>query len=192
MSKTILITGVPGVGKTSIAEKISSKYSIPSTNFGDVFFEVVKSENINIKHVDDMREKISFAKNKELQLTTAKLIMKKEGDKIITSHLSIDTPIGFMPGFPQNIVDVLNPDIIFIIESPLEEIKKRRLGDGSDRNRSHKLESWIDFHQKYNRSLAANFSFYTGNYCYPVMNRQGELESAFDEIDSVMSQFISK
>ncbi len=192
MSKTILITGVPGVGKTSIAEKVSSKYTIPTINFGDVLFEKIKSENFDIEHVDEIREKLSVERYKEMQLATAQQIMEKEGDKIITSHLSIDTPIGFMPGFPQKIVDVLNPEIIFIIESPLEEIKKRRQGDGSERNRSHKLESWIDFHQKYNRSLAANFSFYTGNYCYPVMNRQGELEETFAEIDQVMSQFISK
>jgi adenylate kinase len=187
---TILITGVPGVGKTSIAEKISSKYSLPITNFGDVLFDLVKTKKPQIKHVDEMRTKLTFKEYKKFQQQTARQIEKKVGDKIITSHLSIDTKTGFKPGFPLEIVEIIKPDIIFIIESPIKEIKQRREQDESDRNRGQDLENWIDFHQGYNRALAASYSFYTGNYCYPVLNRQGMLEETFAEINQVISKIL--
>ncbi len=187
---TILITGVPGVGKTSIAEKISSKYSLPITNFGDVLFDLVTTKKPAIAHVDEMRTKLTYKEYKRFQQQTARRIVKKPGDKIVTSHLSIDTPTGFKPGFPLEIVQIIQPDIIFIIEAPLNEIKQRREQDESDRDRGQNLENWIDFHQNYNRALAASYSFYTGNYCYPILNRQGMLEETFAEIDHVISKII--
>ncbi len=189
-NRIILITGVPGVGKTSIAEKISTKHNLPIINFGDVLFAKVRQENFDIKHVDEMRIKLSRSRYKEMQILAAQEIIAKPGDKIITSHLSIDTPIGFMPGFPRQIVDIIHPDIIIIIESPVAEIKTRRESDISDRDRDNKLERWIEFHQQYNRAMAASYSFYTGNYCFPVQNKQGEIERTFSDIDAVVSQIL--
>jgi adenylate kinase len=190
-SRIILITGVPGVGKTSIAQKIAENHTLPIINFGDILFTKVKTKYKNIQNVDEMRTKLSRERYKDMQLLTAQEIVATPGDKIITSHLSIDTPIGFMPGFPRQIVDILRPDMIIIIESPMKEIKARRENDLSCRDRSHKLEMWIEFHQQYNRAMAASYSFYTGNYCFPVMNRQGEIEEAYQELNFVIDKLMS-
>lgn len=186
---TILLTGVPGVGKTSIAKSVSENFNIPVINFGDILFDKIQEENIGINSVDEIRIKLKYSDYLMLQKLTAQDISKINGNKIITSHLSIDTPTGFKPGFPQEIVDILQPSIVFIIESPVAEIKERRTAD-DERHRNQKLENWIEFHQSYNRALASNYSFYTGNYTYPILNKQGKLKEAFEEINLVLDQLL--
>ncbi|MFA4930621.1 MAG: AAA family ATPase [Patescibacteria group bacterium] len=188
---TILLTGVPGVGKTTIAESLATQFNIPVVNFGSVLFTNIQKKHLHIKHVDDIRTQLNYSDYLKLQKTTAQDIAKVNGNKIITSHLSIDTPTGFKPGFPQEIVDILKPSIVFIIESPVDEIKKRRLSDKTERRRGQKLENWIEFHQNYNRALAANYSFYTGNYTYPILNKQGQLEQACDEANHIVATILS-
>ena len=192
MSHLFLITGVPGVGKTSIANAVAANFNLPLINFGDILFKKIKAAKLGIEEVDEIRVKLPFKLYKKFQITTAREIAKTKGDKIITSHLSIDTPTGFKPGFPQNVIDILSPSIIFSIQSPADEIRKRRMSDKNTRHRGQKLEKWIEFHQSFNRALAANYAFYTGNYVYPVQNKQGQIANCIKEINEVVGQILKQ
>jgi len=189
---TFLITGVPGVGKTSIANAVATNFQLPLINFGDILFQKIQAAKLGIQQVDQIRIKLPFKLYQKYQLATAKEIAKIKGNIIITSHLSIDTPTGFKPGFPQKVVDVISPSIIFVIQSPADEIRKRRLTDQDNRQRGQKLERWIEFHQSLNRALAANYAFYTGHYVYPVQNKQGQINACIQEINEVIGQILEK
>ena len=187
----ILITGVPGVGKTSIAKTIADKFKLPLVNFGDVLFNRIKKDRkYKITAIDDIRYKLPFKDYHQLQVKSAKDISKTKHNIILTSHLSISTPTGFMPGFPKQVIEVLQPTILFIIESPSDQIRKRREQDKDQRIRGVKLEKLIDFHQHLNRSLAADYSYVTGNYIFPIINMQGHLDDAISEIESVINELI--
>ena len=188
---TILVTGVPGVGKSSIVNRIQEKYDVECLNFGDVLFDLVQEKKLEgIEHVDQMRQKLDINTCHQLQLEVAgRLNEKRNGHLVVTSHLSISTPNGFMPGFPESIIDVLGPCLIVLVEAPAEEIRARRQADKSDRVRGGDLETNIDFQQQLNRSLAASYAYKTSQFTLPIANKQGKLKDAFAQLEKTLDQY---
>jgi adenylate kinase len=192
MSSRILLTGVPGVGKTTLANMIAEHYQLSPTNFGDVLFNLIQEKNIpDINSTDEIRQKLSAEIYQQLQLEVASHLNENTADnQLIISHLSVDTSYGFIPGFPETIINILRPQLTIIIEAPAAEIKERREADPNSRLRGQHLENWVDFHQQLNRSLAANYAYHTGNFILPVLNRQGKLDETFQHIQEVLDRFL--
>ncbi len=136
---TIVVTGVPGVGKTTVLNKLTEllrQEGIEAllVNFGDYMFRVASEKGL-VKHRDEIR-KLQLQTQLELQRWAAEAIVKdaseKLGDRgvlIVDTHSVIKTPSGYWPGLPRHVIEALRPDSIVVIEADPELIIARRQRD---------------------------------------------------------------
>ena len=182
--KKVIITGVPGVGKTSVINESIKKLEtegVPyqNINFGTFMFEVAQREEI-VKDRDEMR-RLDKDTQKRLQQLAAQAIAKIDGNVIIDTHASVKTPAGFLAGLPEWVLKELKPDIIILVETDSDQILKRRLSDAS---RVRDIEGYKDIqdHQDFNRAVAAAYAMYTGCTVRYINNPDFLLEKAVDNM----------
>ncbi len=178
--RRIIITGVPGVGKTTVVNEALQKLdqegiSYESLNFGTFMFEVAQKEGI-VADRDEMR-KLDRDEQKRLQRMAAKAIAKRPGNVIIDTHASIRTPKGFLPGLPEWVLAELMPDTVVLVETDEDQILLRRLSDET-RTRDMEGARSILEHQQFNRSIAAAYAMMTGCTVKIVTNPDFLLERA--------------
>jgi adenylate kinase len=188
MSRRIIITGVPGVGKTTVVtgalkllEQDGISYKI--LNFGTYMFEVAQREGM-VTDRDEMR-KLDKDVQKRLQTLAAKEMAKEKGNTLIDTHASIKTPNGYLAGLPEWVLKELMPDTIVLVETNEDQILIRRL---TDETRTRDLEGSysIGEHQQFNRSIAAAYSMLTGCTIKYIMNADFLLEKAAQDMAEVL------
>ncbi|MEN2975129.1 MAG: adenylate kinase [Candidatus Caldarchaeales archaeon] len=125
----VIVTAVPGAGKSTILKKISEKLpNIKIINFGDIMLkEAIKI--LGIVNRDDLRKKVSFRDYRMLQEVAAREIAKMDGDLIIDTHATVKTIYGYYPGLPSTVVEEISPDAILFLEFRPEDILARRARD---------------------------------------------------------------
>ena len=124
-----MVVGVPGVGKTTIVEKLSGAIrGSKVVTFGTVMLEEGKRLGW-IRHRDELR-KLPVEKQRQLQKLTATHISRMKGKVIfVDTHLFIRTGEGFWPGLPFEVVRALKPSHLILVEADPKEILARRLHD---------------------------------------------------------------
>jgi adenylate kinase len=184
MGKRIIITGVPGVGKTTVIDgalKIleQEEISYQSINFGSFMFDVASREG-KAKDRDQMR-KLDRSVQKELQRMAGKAIAATAGNVIIDTHCSIRTPQGFLPGLPEWVISELKPDMMILVETDEDQILQRRLKDPT-RIRDMEGSALIGEHQQFNRMIAAAIATETGCTVKFIKNQDFLLELAVQDM----------
>ncbi|RPJ51364.1 MAG: adenylate kinase [Methanobacteriota archaeon] len=188
MGKRIVITGVPGVGKTTVingALDLLGREGITyqSINFGSFMFETATAEGI-VKDRDEMR-KLDRTVQKHLQQQAARGIAQVEGNVIIDTHASVKTPKGFLAGLPEWVLRELQPDVVVLVETDEDQILKRRLTDAT-RTRDMDTTKEILEHQQFNRAIAAAYSMVTGCTVKIVKNQDYLLDRAVTDMADVL------
>ncbi len=188
MGRRVIITGVPGVGKTTVVTGALKKLeeegvSYKTLNFGTYMFEVAQKEGI-VKDRDEMR-RLDRDVQKRLQKLAAKEMAKEAGNILIDTHASIKTPGGYLAGLPEWVLKELMPDTIVLVETNEDQILLRRL---TDETRTRDLEGsyGIAEHQQFNRSIAAAYSMITGCTIKYIMNADFLLEKAALDMAAVL------
>ncbi len=186
--KKVIITGVPGVGKTSVIDGTIQRLEeegvlYQNINFGTFMFEVAQKEG-TVSDRDQMR---TLAKDtqKRLQKLASQAIAKIEGNVIIDTHASVKTATGFLAGLPEWVIRELMPDIIVLVETDADQILKRRL---TDTTRTRDIEGFrdIDAHQQFNRSVAAAYAMVCGCTVQYITNADFLLEQAVLQLSSIL------
>jgi len=190
LGKKVVVTGVPGVGKTTVIngamERLAAE-GIPykAVNFGTCMFEVAMKENL-VSNRDEMR-KLGKDVQKRLQQAAASEIAAMSGDSniIIDTHSSVKTPGGFLAGLPEWVLRELMPDMIVLVETDPDQILTRRLGDAS---RLRDMEGFREIaeHQEFNRAISAAYAMYTGCTIKIVRNENFLLEKGIDDLVSAL------
>jgi adenylate kinase len=177
--KLVIVTGVPGVGKTTvlttaIATCKERGVSVEHVNYGDVMFEEAKAKGF-VKERDSMR-RLSVKQQIFLQLKAAKKIsaIAYKRNVILDTHMFIRTPDGYMPGIPSWVGALLMPDSIVLLEADPSEISKRRAKDAAIRAREADSAAKVNEHQLLGRGGAAALSVQTGCTVAIAENRAGE------------------
>ena len=178
----IVVTGIPGVGKTTVMKKAAEGMDIRFVTMGTVMFEIA-SESGLVKDRDDMR-KLSVEEQKELQIKAAEKIASME-NVILDTHCTIKTPQGYMPGLPEWVVNKLKPQSIVLVEADPEEIYNRRKSDKS-RNRDPDTTEEINEHQMINRAIAMAYSALSGSTVKIVFNHDNKLDDAVKQAIPVL------
>ena len=187
----IILAGAPGVGKTTVQnvalEQLQVVKPIKVATFGDYMFEMAQRAKL-VKNRDEMRTKIPREKYKELQLKAAEQISKDAKDRnvIVNTHLSMITTAGLIPGLPLEILKLLDPKIIVIIEADPSEISLRQKTDKArERSDFGDAEKLREF-QNYSRSCAAAYSVTQNIPVKIIVNRQGKIRDSSNELIEVL------
>jgi len=178
----IVVTGIPGVGKTTVMKKAAEGMDIQFVTMGTVMFEIASQEGI-VKDRDDMR-KLSVQQQKDLQIKAAEKVGSM-GNVILDTHCTIKTPKGYMPGLPEWVIKKINPAAIVLVEASPKEIYDRRANDPT-RNRDPDSEEQINEHQMMNRSAAMAYASLTGATVKIVFNHDNRLDEAVKQASPVL------
>ena len=75
--------------------------------------------------IRDRLRKLPYELQREMQIQAAKNISKL-GNVIVDTHCTIKTPFGYLPGLPYDVLQILKPSRIILIEADAKEIMERR------------------------------------------------------------------
>jgi len=186
--KKVIITGVPGVGKTTVVNEALKNLKeegieYQSINFGTFMFEVAKADNI-VQDRDQMRT-LDRAVQKKLQQSAGQAIAKITGNVLIDTHASVKTPKGYLAGLPEWVLREIMPDIIVLVETDDDQILMRRLTDET-RARDKEGSRSIAEHQQFNRSIAAAYAMLTGCTIKMITNADFLLERSSADLAEVL------
>lgn len=177
----IVVTGVPGIGKSTVMEKASIAKDIEIINYGTVMFEIAKK--FGVEKRDDIRKLESF-KQREIQEKAAERIHEM-GDVILDTHCTIKTPKGYLPGLPEFVLKKLKPEVIVLVEATPEEIAGRRQKDKT-RERDNEMISEIEEHQMINRYTSMAYSAISGITVKIIYNHDNRIDEAAKALISVI------
>ena len=177
----VMVVGVPGVGKTSVINEAKKylKYEFKVVNTGDIMFELAK-EKYNINNRDEIRKKLTFEQQKEIQREAIKRIkkMEKESDIILDTHLVIESYEGYIPAMLRDYAEILRPDGIAVIISDPDKIFVRRLKDIQIRGRDVENLKRIEIQQNLTIYFTTIFMFEYSTIVEVINNEEGLLEES--------------
>lgn len=178
----VIVTGIPGVGKTTVMKEAAEGIDIQFVTFGTVMADIAIEMNL-VKDRDEMR-KLTLEQQKELQIKTAEKVAKMD-NVIVDTHCTVKTPKGYMPGLPEWVIKKLNPTAIVVIEADPEEIYNRRSKDIT-RNRDPDSKEKIEEHQQMNRAAAMAYATLSGATVKIVFNHDNAIEDAVKDTAPVL------
>lgn len=181
-----VITGVPGVGKTTVIKEVLKRNNnFKVVNFGDVLLDMAKKHGL-ATNLDDIR-KIEHDKYVGIQKKAADEIVRIKGDILLTTHCSMKTPTGYFPGLPFDVIRILRPKAIVLIEANPKTILRQREKDIGFRERSDfGGDKEITEFQNVNRYYAAAYSTLASCNIVFVENEFGRAEKAAEKILEVL------
>ena len=178
--KTVIIVGVPGVGKSTIISNATSTLQKKGTTlsrvvFGSVMFEEAKKLGINDR---DQIRKLTVDVQQRLQNMAADHITSLNDLLVVVdTHLFIKTQSGYYPGLPMNLILKLNPERLILITASPEEILNRRKND-STRTRDLISNDEIKSDIEVSLSMISSLSILTGAPFEIIHNHDNMIDSA--------------
>lgn len=192
--KVVIVTGVPGVGKTTVINHLKKiaeekQVKVEVVNFGSFMLNYAVKEGI-IEDRDKIRT-LPLRKQLELQELAAKAIIEyaklKLGDDgflIIDTHALVRTVAGYWPGLPKRVIDQLKPDMIAVIEAEPEVIAARQARDKTRYRADFGGAEGVRRLMEYARAASfASAVFYASTVAI-VQNKEGAAEEAARELMS--------
>ncbi len=111
----VIVTGVPGVGKSTVMESVARSRGFKVVNFGTEMFRVAQAKGL-VKDRDEMR-RLPPGVQRDIQVGAARAIAAM-GDVFVDTHATVKTPAGYLPGMPQWVLDELRPGMVVETEIP--------------------------------------------------------------------------
>jgi len=173
----VIVTGIPGVGKTTVMKEAAEGIDIQFVTFGTVMADIAIEMNLEMR-------KLTLEQQKELQIKTAEKVAKMD-NVIVDTHCTVKTPKGYMPGLPEWVIKKLNPTAIVVVEADPEEIYNRRSKDIT-RNRDPDSKEKIAEHQQMNRAAAMTYATLSGATVKIVFNHDNAIDDAVKDVAPVL------
>jgi adenylate kinase len=189
--KVGIVTGIPGVGKTTVisrASKLLTEKNIPFkiANYGDYMLNTAIKEKY-VENRDQMR-KLPVEKQKELQTLASRRIIEdfselgNNGIGLVDTHAVIKTPSGYLPGLPKYVIEVINPNVIFLLEADPKSILDRQRRDQNRSRSDYSSEEVINEVISFARFAAMSSAVLVGASVKIVINEEGNCIKAANEI----------
>ena len=182
--KTVIIVGVPGVGKstivTSATETLRNKgTSVKTVVFGSIMFEEARKLGINDR--DELR-KLTIDVQEKLQNRAAEHISSLNDSIVfVDTHLFIKTQSGYYPGLPMNLILKMKPQKLILITANPDEILNRRKKD-TTRTRDLISDEEINRDIQVSLSMISSLSILTGAPFEIIYNHDDMIDSATSQL----------
>lgn len=123
----VVVTGVPGVGKTSLCRKISKELDYNYVNYGDLMLEIAQSRDL----ASTDHEMFALPMDIQYDIWKSTALRIKNLDNVIIDLHGLDqSNIGYIISLP---LEFIHPDLIMVIEASDENILFRRYKDTKER-----------------------------------------------------------
>lgn len=125
MKNRIMVTGVPGVGKSTVLASAIINEHFDVFEFGDQMLRLGSAFNVNTK-ADIL--KLPIAQRVQLQTAVAGLIVSDPSRRntLIDGHLLVASTSGFAPGLPYSCIAMLGlTAVVFLTAEPSEIVGRR-------------------------------------------------------------------
>jgi adenylate kinase len=178
--KTVIIVGVPGVGKSTIISNATTTLQKKGTTlntvvFGSVMFKEAKKLGINDR--DQIRKQTIDVQQRLQNMTADHISSLNDSIVVVDTHLFIKTPLGYYPGLPMSLILKLNPERFILITANSEEILNRRKND-STRTRDLISDDEIQRDIEVSLSMISSLSIMTGAPFEIIYNHDNMIDSA--------------
>lgn len=178
--KTVIIVGVPGVGKSTIISNAIATLNKKGTTlntvvFGSVMFEEAKKLGINDR--DQIRKQTIDVQQRLQNMTADHISSLNDSIVVVDTHLFIKTQSGYYPGLPMSLILKLNPERLILITANSEEILNRRKND-STRTRDLISDDEIKRDIEVSLSMISSLSILTGAPFEIIYNHDNMIDSA--------------
>lgn len=183
-SQRIVVAGLPGVGKTTVVTKAVEELrrrgrDAVVVTLGSFMFEEAKKMGVSER--DGMR-KLPVSQQRSLQLKAAERISKLENEFVfIDTHFLVRAPEGYFPGLPLDVLQMLRPALLVMIQAPVEDILDRRMRDSSrrrDEEDKDQVQEELDLSKQFLVAAAAD----TGATMTIVNNRENRSDEAVRDL----------
>lgn len=175
MTLIIILAGIPGSGKSTVLNetvKLCPHFNI--INYGDMMLKEASLQNID----KDSLRKLPLSQQKEFGIEAAKRMAINLPEIVcIDTHAMIKTPIGYCPGIPEEVIRILNPNVIGMVECSSSAIFERRKSDIT-RNRDVENIEQIEYHQQISRSFLLACTALSSALFLPLHNQDSPIEGA--------------
>lgn len=180
----IVVMGAPGAGKTTVLSELRKEFpEVKIIVYGDLMHEIAKRMEL-VNNKDEIR-KLPQATQKRIQSQVARVLAKEEGKVILDTHCSINTPHGYLPGLPFELLSKFKVERLALIEAPIQQIIERRKKD-STRMRDEQLVEQLEEHAFVNRGMICAYSAFTGAPVRIIKNKDGQLQDAVQELKQLL------
>jgi adenylate kinase len=176
--------GLPGVGKTTVitlaVEELKKKgHDAVVVTLGSFMFE--EARKLGVTDRDQMR-KLPVKEQKALQSKAARRISELENELVfVDTHFFIRTAGGYFPGLPLDVLQLLMPSQVVLVQAPVKEIMGRRLKDGS-RRRDPEGEVEVEEELLLSREFLVVAAATTGATMTIVNNRENRSNEAVEDL----------
>ena len=190
IGKKFLITGVQGVGKTTIARNdLLSEDRFHRHHFGDTMLDIAIAKGYAKRNAKVMPQ-LTDVIREELQNDALNAIKNQFGNIIIDGHLIVPSNKGFLPGLKSTLIKELEIEAIFILISTPENIVERRRKNPNLYN--ERLKKWddiksVEIHQNLLLSVATNCSFEFNIPINIIFNENDKIKETVREIWNILN-----
>ena len=183
-NRRVVLVGIPGVGKTTLLEKLvellrDRGIRVSVNSFGSVMLEVAQQNGIQNR--DELR-KLPVSQQQGLQRTAAEKLSQLDDDIVIVdTHAFISSPEGYYPGLPEHVLKIIKPTNFVSVSAKPEEIYSRRMKD-TTRNRDVITLPDIKTELDVQSGMISSCAVITGAPLKLVLNGEGKVEDAANNI----------
>jgi len=189
-----VVTGIPGVGKTTVLNELQdlakqNHTNLSVLNFGTIMNEILRELGKQMNR-DEMRGQDIETQRKVQELAANEIINRAgQGTIVVDTHMFVKTTVGMWAGLPQSVLHKLSPRLLVLIEADPEQIAGRRRGD-TDRKREEALVNEIRFDLEWSRATAAASAISTGAPVKVIRNDSGTQKQAAQELFEVIRKLV--
>ena len=165
--KSVLITGAPGVGKSTLTKGLTSTYKdVRSFNYGQILLEFIRRRHRDATY-EDMRERSSELVTPEDVVQADHMVVERLQVELRSAHMLLDSHAVTFESYGNRVtaynrteVESLNLGCVIVIELAPEELLSRATADPKGRTWSTAVQA--ERLQRLQSSLAMTYAVLAG------------------------------